>query len=69
MNTISVPIPSDLEESLNNLIKSGKGSNKAELIRRAIKTMVEEEAVQAILKASQEPDLSGDLDVLARKLQ
>lgn len=71
MSTISVPIPAHLEESLNNLIKNGRGSNKAELIRRAIVTMVEEEAVQAILLARKEisegKGLTGDLRELAKK--
>ncbi len=69
MSTISVPIPIHLEESLNNLIKNGRGSNKAELIRRAIITMVEEEAVQEILRSQQEPSLSGDLKVLSKKFK
>ncbi len=69
MSTISVPIPIHLEESLNNLIKNGRGSNKAELIRRAIMTMVEEEAVQEILHSQQEPSLSGDLKVLSKKFK
>jgi Arc/MetJ-type ribon-helix-helix transcriptional regulator len=54
MSTISVPIPAHLEESLNNLIKNGRGSNKAELIRRAITAMVDEEAIQNVLQAQQE---------------
>ncbi len=69
MTTISVPIPAHLEESLNNLIKNGRGSNKAELVRRAIVAMVEEEAVQAVLRAQQEPSLSGDLRELAKKFK
>jgi Arc/MetJ-type ribon-helix-helix transcriptional regulator len=69
MTTISVPIPSHLEESLNNLIKNGRGANKAELVRRAIVSMIEEEAVQTVLKAMQEPTLRGDLKDLAKKLK
>ncbi len=69
MSTISVPIPAHMEESLNNLIKNGRGSNKAELIRRAITNMVEDEAVQTVLNAMKEPTLSGDLKELAKKFK
>ncbi len=69
MTTISVPIPASLEEALNNLIKNGRGSNKAELVRRAIVSMVEEEAIQSVLRAQQEPNLSGDLRELAKKFR
>ncbi len=72
MTTISVPIPANLEESLNNLIKNGRGSNKAELVRRAITTMVEDEAVMSVLRAQKEIEegkgLVGDLDELAKKI-
>lgn len=68
MTTISVPIPAHLEESLNALIKSGRGSNKAELVRRAITQMVEDEAVEVVLRAMKEPKLSGDLRELAKKI-
>ena len=70
MTTISVPISSQLEDQLKNLIKSGYyGSNKADVIRRAITRMAEEEAVQAVLRAQQEPSLSGDLKKLAKKFR
>lgn len=69
MTTISVPIPAHLEESLNNLIKSGRGSNKAELVRRAITQMIEDEAVDVVLRAMKEPTLSGDLRELAKKIK
>jgi Arc/MetJ-type ribon-helix-helix transcriptional regulator len=69
MTTISVPIPAHLEESLNNLIKNGRGSNKAELVRRAITKMIEDEAVDVVLRARAEPTLSGDLVELAKKIK
>ena len=69
MSTISVPIPAHLEESLNNLIKNGRGSNKAELVRRAIASFVEEEEILTVLKAEQEPNLSGDLKKLSKKFK
>jgi Arc/MetJ-type ribon-helix-helix transcriptional regulator len=72
MTTISVPLPIDLEEKLNNLIKSGYGSNKADVVRRAITRLAEEEAVQNVLRAQQEissgKGLRGDLRKLAKKI-
>jgi len=73
MTTISVPLPMELEKELNNLVKSGYGSNKADVVRRAITRLAEEEAVQNILKAQQEislgKGLSGDLRELAKKVK
>lgn len=69
MSTISVPISPKLEESINNLIESGYGSNKADVVRRAIIRLAEEEAVQAVLRAKEEPTLRGDLRELAEKLK
>jgi len=69
MTTISVPIPAHLEESLNTLIKNGRASNKAELVRRAITSFIEEEAVLSVLKADKEPSLSGNLKDLSNKFK
>jgi len=70
MSTISVPIPADMEESLNNLIKNGRGSNKAELIRRAITDFIDNEALTEYLIAKQEiadgKGLTGDLRELMK---
>lgn len=69
MSTISVPLTSHLEEELNKLVQSGYGSNKADVVRRAITRVSEEEAVAVILRASQEVSLSGDLRELSKKLK
>lgn len=69
MSTISVPMPAHLEEALENLIRDGRGSNKAELVRRAVAKMVEEEAILAVLQAEQEPLLHGDLRELMKKIK
>lgn len=69
MTTISVPIPANLEEGLNNLILNGRGSNKAELVRCAISKMIEDEAIQTVLRAMEEPTLRGDLKELAKKFK
>ena len=73
MTTISVPIPARMEEAINNLIKSGYGSNKADVVRRAIDRLTEDEAVQTVLRAEQEirdgKGLTGDLRELAKKFE
>ena len=69
MTTISVPIPAHMEESINNLVNSGYGSNKADVIRRAMAKTIEDEAVMDVLRASKEPSLSGDLRELLKKIK
>jgi Arc/MetJ-type ribon-helix-helix transcriptional regulator len=73
MSTLSVPLTPELEKSVNELVKSGYGSNKADVVRRAITMLAEEEAVQTVLRAKQEINmgkgLSGDLRELAKKIK
>ncbi|MFA6227470.1 MAG: hypothetical protein WC631_03290 [Candidatus Paceibacterota bacterium] len=73
MSTISVPLPAKLEEKLNNLVKSGYGSNKADAVRRAILSASEEEAIQDVLQAQHEiamgKGLHGDLRELAKRFK
>lgn len=68
MTTISVPLNAESEKYIEILVSTGYGSNKADAIRRAIKHVAEEQAIQSVLKASQEPSISGDLKDLAGKL-
>ena len=69
MSTISVPLPANLEEFVNRMVKSGNAANKADVVRKALRRMSDEEAVESILRAQKEPNLKGDLDVLARKFK
>ncbi|MFA5936977.1 MAG: hypothetical protein WC822_03815 [Candidatus Paceibacterota bacterium] len=73
MSTISVPLTSKLEEALNSLIKSGFADNKAEIMRKALIRLSEEEAVFALLKARQEVKegkiFEGDLKKLLKKVK
>jgi Arc/MetJ-type ribon-helix-helix transcriptional regulator len=69
MTTISVPISSQLEESINNLIKNGYGGNKAEVVRKAIVKAAEDEAIAVVLRAMEEPSLAGDLKKLSKKFK
>lgn len=70
MTTISVPIPSFLEEFIKNMIGSGYATNKADVVRRALIRLKEEEAINSMLRAQQEgregKNLEGDLDELAK---
>lgn len=69
MTTISVPLPIELAKKLDDLVRSGYGSNKADAVRRAIEKASEEEVIQRILKAQKEPGLRGDLRELAKKFK
>jgi len=68
MTTLSVPLPSHLEELVKKLAKQ-RGSNKAEVVRHALELLAEEEAVMAVLKAEQEPILRGNLKNLVKKIK
>jgi len=69
MSTLSVPLPINLEEAVERLVKSGYGANKADVVRKAIAKLSEDQAVEAVLRASREPRLKGNLRELARKLR
>jgi len=70
MATISVPLSGDLERALDNLVKSGYGANKADVVRKALKRVSEDEAVNRVLKAEQElldgKSMKGDLRELIK---
>lgn len=68
MSTLSVPLTPELESHVEKLVDSGYGSNKADVVRRAIKAAAEEQAIQALLKAAEGPFFSGDLDELAKQI-
>ena len=73
MSTISVPLPANLEEFVNRMVKSGEAANKADVVRKALRRMSEEEAVNAILEAQREiadgKGLRGNLRDLAKRLK
>jgi len=72
MTTLSIPIPPKLEEVVNSLVRRGYGANKADVVRKALTLLAEEEAVNAVLKAEQEvcggKILRGGLKKLMRKI-
>ena len=69
MSTLSVPLNKDLEEIVNSFVKKGFASNKAEVMRKALIFLAEEEAVRDVLRAEKEPILRGDLRELIKKIK
>lgn len=68
MTTVSIPLPDEMLRRLKSLVNEGAGENLSQLARKAIYQYLENEAVEAVLRASKEPRLEGDLDELAAKL-
>jgi putative addiction module CopG family antidote len=69
MATLSVPLTQNLEAFIEEEVRLGRAESKAAVVRKALRLLAEEEAVLAVLKAEQEPTLSGDLDALAKKIR
>ena len=69
MTTLSVPVSGETEEFIKRMVKEGKGSNKADVVRRALREYRENEALKTILQAESEPTLSGDLRELMKKFK
>ena len=69
MSTLSVPLTPQLEKFIKTQVKSGRGANKADVVRRALIAMEEEEAVQSVLRAQKEPVIRGDIRILMKKIK
>ena len=69
MSTLSIPLPNDMIKAIDQLIKNGVASNKADLVHRALKDYIRGQAIQVALKADKEPTLHGDIDELMKKLK
>lgn len=61
MATISVPLSAELENRLDALVSSGVGSSRADVMRRALAKLAEDEAVNVVLRAQREPVIRGDI--------
>lgn len=61
MATISVPLSAELENRLDALVSDGVGSNRADVMRRALAKLAEDEAVNVVLRAQREPVIRGDI--------
>lgn len=68
MTTISVPLPADLLTALEQYIAQQGTGKKADVMRRALKFYLEQQAVEDVLRAAEGPFLSGNLRDLAKKL-
>jgi len=72
MSTLSIPISSQLEEFIESQIKNGNAANKADVVRKALRKMEENEAISAILTAQQEirdgKGIRGDLREILKRL-
>lgn len=72
MSTLSVPVSPKLEELVNSLVKSGYGANKADVVRKALELLAEEEAIRTVREAQQEirdgKALKGDLKTLIKRM-
>lgn len=69
MAILSIPLTQNLEEFIEEEVRLGRAESKAAVVRKALRLLAEEEAVFAVLKAEQEPTLSGDLDALAKRIR
>ena len=68
MSTISVPLSKEGEERLDTLIRQGVGSSRADVMRKALDRLAEEQAIATVLNAMKEPSLSGDIRKLLKKI-
>ncbi len=72
MSTITVPLPRDLEDFINNEVSSGRGESKAHIVREALVRLREEKALACLHEA--EVDIKegrvfrGDLSKLLKKM-
>lgn len=67
MSTITVPLTAELMKLVSDLIADGKATNKADLVRRALKKFAEDQAVADVLEADREPRLRGTSVLSSRK--
>lgn len=67
MSILSVPLTPKLEKGIQELISDGVVANKAEAARKGLELLLEQHAVDTVLKAEKEPTLRGDLDELLKK--
>ncbi len=67
MTTLSVPLPPELSQFVEDTIKE-TGQTRADVMRQALKLYAEEMAVRKVLIAAAEPTLEGNMDDLLAKL-
>ncbi len=73
MSTLSVPLPSALEDFIREMVRRGVAANKAEVVRQALTRFAEDQAVEDVLRAEQElrdgKILRGDLREIIKKIR
>jgi Arc/MetJ-type ribon-helix-helix transcriptional regulator len=71
MTTLSVPLGAELMDFIEGMVKDGNAANKVDVVRKALKRMRDEEAVNAILQSQKEMRegkiFRGDLRRIAKK--
>lgn len=71
MSTISVPLNKEAEAKLDELVKSGVGSSRADVMRKGLLQLSENRAVELVLESQREATvgklLQGDLRKLIKK--
>lgn len=73
MSVATVPLNKETENALENMVKNGVGSSKADVIRKAINKLAEEQAILDVIEAEREIKkgsvFKGDLKELAKKIK
>ncbi len=68
-----MPLNRELEQAVERMVRRGVAPTKAEIVRRAIKQMAEDEAVENVLRAEREVRegklLRGNLKSLLKKFK
>lgn len=54
MSTLSVPLTPSLEAFILSMVQNGRAANKADVVRKALVKMAEDEAVNAVLQSEQD---------------
>lgn len=72
MSTLSIPLPAHLETFVNTMVRRGVAANKAEVVRQALVSYAEEQAVATVLRAEREIKdgkiLRGDLRKIMKQM-
>jgi len=68
MSTLSIPIGAELEKFIDKMVGAGHAANKADVVRKALTLLAEREAVRAVMEATREPSLKGNLKDLLKRI-
>ncbi len=68
MPIIFVPLSSEQWHQLNVLVSASVGKSRSDVMRRALDKYSEQEAIDSVLRAQQEPTLNGNLDEILKSV-